>query len=85
LLRTLAEFPGEVLLSRKHSNPGQLLDLLTANLPLLDPYQKQSLLEQVDVAERARILVDLLREVQSDVRAQKIMRSVRLFPKPSQN
>jgi hypothetical protein len=85
LLRTLAEFPGEVLLSRKHSNPGQLLDLLAANLPLLGPYQKQSLLEQVDVAERARILVDLLRDVQTDVRAQKIMRSVRLFPKPSQN
>lgn len=84
LLRELAEFPGEVLLSRKHSNPGQLLDLLASHLPLLAPAQKQSLLERVDVAERARELVGLLREVQTDVRAQQKMR-LRLFPKPSQN
>lgn len=84
LLRELAEFPGEVLLSKRHSDPGQLLDLLAAHLPLLQPVQKQSLLERVDVAERARVLVGLLREVQTDARAQQKMR-LRLFPKPSQN
>ncbi len=84
LLREMAEFPGEVLLSRKHSNPGQLLDLLAAHLPLLAPTQKQGLLERVDVAERARELVNLLRDVQTDARAQQKMK-LRLFPKPSQN
>ncbi|MEW6279197.1 MAG: LON peptidase substrate-binding domain-containing protein [Candidatus Eremiobacterota bacterium] len=83
LLRSLAEFPGHVLLTRRNLRPGVLLDLLGSNLPL-DPFQKQQLLEAVDVEERAARMVELLQVLQSDVRTHRKMR-FRLFPKPSQN
>ena len=83
ILRALTEPPCSAFTIHKDASPGLLLDVISYYLPT-DADLKQRLLERVDVLQRGRLLLEILKTLSLALNSTSDAR-VHLFPFPSKN
>ena len=83
ILRALTEPPCSAFTIHKDASPGLLLDVISYYLPT-DADLKQRLLERVDVLQRGRLLLEILKTLSLALNSASEAR-VHLFPFPSRN
>lgn len=83
MLKTLTEFPGELLNTGRRLPAGLTLDILANHLPS-DPQIKQQLLEETSVVRRGQMMIRLAERLPT-LLPSKVKARFRVFPKPSQN
>jgi Lon protease-like protein len=83
ILRALTEPPCSAFTIHRDASPGLLLDVISYYLPT-DADLKQRLLERVDVLQRGRLLLEILKTLSLAINGTTDAR-VHLFPFPSRN